>query len=145
LSKTGISEGPASCSRESSAGPNKYVSVDCVRFFEAENSAGTDVACTIFNGSCGVGEPPANALRKTFDLGQQGFSEKQVRNFQASLSREAAHLPGVQAATLSGYIPLSNTDESDTQIQTAVHPKALVATITPHRAPLFPDYGYLPA
>jgi predicted permease len=89
----------------------------------------------------GPGFDARHVLAVTFDLGQQGYSEKQVRNFQASLSREAAHLPGVQAATLSGYIPLSNTDESDTQIQTAVHPKALVATITPIAPHYFQTMG----
>ncbi|HSB74783.1 MAG TPA: ABC transporter permease, partial [Terriglobales bacterium] len=79
----------------------------------------------------GPGFQADHVLAATFDLGQQGYGEKPGREFQASLLGQAAQLPGVQAASLSGYIPLSDTDESATEIQSARRPKPLVAIVTP--------------
>jgi predicted permease len=81
--------------------------------------------------AAGPGFDAGHVLAVTLDLGQQGYNEKQGREFHASLLREAARLPGIQAATLSGYIPLSNTDESDTDVQSTSGSKPVVSIITP--------------
>ena len=91
--------------------------------------------------AAGPGFDAGQILAVTFDLGQQGYSERQGREFQASLPREAARLPGVHAASLSGYIPLSNTDESDTEVQSASRPKPVVSIVTPISLGYFQTMG----
>jgi len=79
----------------------------------------------------GPGFEAGHVLAVTFDLGQQGYSEMQGREFHASLLGQAARIPGVEAASLAGYIPLSNTDESDTEAQSASRSKPVVSIVTP--------------
>ncbi|MGE5206858.1 MAG: FtsX-like permease family protein, partial [Chlamydiota bacterium] len=86
--------------------------------------------------AAGPGFDAGHVLATTFDLGQQGYDKEHAREFYASLLRQAARLPGVEAASLASYIPLSNTDESDTEIQTAGRPKPVVSIV----APVTPNY-----
>ena len=79
----------------------------------------------------GPGFNAGHVLAVTFDLGQQGYNETRGRRFQAALLREASHLPGVERVSLAGYLPLSDTDESDTEIQTAGRPKPVVSIVSP--------------
>jgi macrolide transport system ATP-binding/permease protein len=81
--------------------------------------------------AAGPGFDAGRVLAVTLDLGQQGYSEKQGREFHVSLLRQAARMPGVEAASLAGYIPLSNTDESDTEAQSARRTKPVVSIVTP--------------
>ncbi|HEV2116733.1 MAG TPA: ADOP family duplicated permease, partial [Terriglobales bacterium] len=79
----------------------------------------------------GPGFDASRVLAVTLDLGQQGYSEKQGREFYPALLREAVRIPGVEVASLAGYIPLSNTDESDTEAQSASRSKPVVSIVTP--------------
>ena len=50
---------------------------------------------------------PDNAVTLSFDMGLQGFSEAQGREFQARVLERARTLPGVRAAALTVSLPLS--------------------------------------
>jgi predicted permease len=53
------------------------------------------------------GFDPQNALTMSFDLGLQGYDEKRGQQFYRQLSERVQALPGVKAAAVSSYIPLS--------------------------------------
>ncbi len=89
----------------------------------------------------GPGFDAGHVLAVTLDLGQQGYSEKNGRAFYASLLREASRLPGVQAASLTGYLPLSNTDESDTEAQSPSRSKPVVSIMSPVAPGYFQTMG----
>jgi len=89
----------------------------------------------------GPGFDADHVLAVTMDLGQQGYSEKNGRAFYASLLREASRLPGVQAVSLAGYLPLSNTDESDTEAQSASRSKPVVSIMSPVAPGYFQTMG----
>jgi predicted permease len=50
---------------------------------------------------------PQNALTMSFDLGLQGYDEPRGQQFYKQLSERVQSLPGVEAAAVSSYIPLS--------------------------------------
>lgn len=91
--------------------------------------------------AAGPGFDAGHVLAVTFDLGQQGYTEIQGREFQASLPGEAVRLPGVEAASLASYIPLSNTDESDTEAQSSSRSKPVVSIMTPVSPGYFQTMG----
>jgi predicted permease len=53
------------------------------------------------------GFDPQNALTMSFDLGLQGYDEARGQQFYRQLMDRVRSLPGVEAATVSSYIPLS--------------------------------------
>jgi predicted permease len=50
---------------------------------------------------------PQNALTMSFDLGLQGYDEPRGQQFYKQLTERVQSLPGVEAAAVSSYIPLS--------------------------------------
>src|SRR5579871_6071226 len=86
--------------------------------------------------AAGPGFDAGHVLAATFDLGQQGYDQKRGNEFYAALVRKAARLPGMKAASLAGYIPLSNSDESDAEVQNPRRSKPLVSIV----APIAPGY-----
>ena len=89
----------------------------------------------------GPGFDADHVLAVSFDLGQQGYSEAKGRQFYAALLREAPQVPGVERASLAGYLPLSDTDESDTEVQPPGRPKPLVSIVTPIAPGYFQTMG----
>src|ERR1044071_9937944 len=53
------------------------------------------------------GFDPQNALTMSFDLGLQGYDEARGQQFYRQLMERVRALPGVEAAAVSSYIPLS--------------------------------------
>ena len=53
------------------------------------------------------GFDPQNALTMSFDLGLQGYDEARGQQFYRQLMGRVRSLPGVEAASVSSYIPLS--------------------------------------
>jgi predicted permease len=133
---------PALKSAASLGGPRRYALKHTLVAAQAALSLLALVAAMLMVRSlwrvqaAGPGFDAGHVLAVSFDLGQQGYSETSGRQFQAALLREAPQVPGVQRASLAGYLPLSDTDESDTEVQTAGRPKPVVSII----APIAPGY-----
>ncbi|HEX5835174.1 MAG TPA: ABC transporter permease, partial [Pyrinomonadaceae bacterium] len=53
------------------------------------------------------GFDPQNGLTMSFDLGLQGYDEEHGQQFHRQLTERVKNLPGVKAATIASYIPLS--------------------------------------
>jgi macrolide transport system ATP-binding/permease protein len=53
------------------------------------------------------GFDPQNALTMSFDLGLQGYDDPRGQQFYRELTERVRSLPGVEAASVSSYIPLS--------------------------------------
>jgi predicted permease len=53
------------------------------------------------------GFDPQNALTMSFDLGLQGYDDPRGQQFYRQLTERVRSLPGVEAASVSSYIPLS--------------------------------------
>lgn len=57
---------------------------------------------------------PENAVAISFDMGLQGYSEQQGRQFQTRLLERVRSLPGVRAAAIASYLPLGLNYNSTT-------------------------------
>jgi predicted permease len=69
--------------------------------------AGLVLRSLIYAQKIDIGFNNHNALEMSFDVGLQGYSEPQGRQFFGRVLREVSALPGVEAAGLAGYLPLS--------------------------------------
>jgi predicted permease len=80
--------------------------------------------------AAGPGFDAGRVLAVTLDLGQQGYNPTQGRQFFAALLRQASAIPGVEHASAAGYLPLSDTDENNTEIHSPGRPKPTNSIVT---------------
>lgn len=90
--------------------------------FQVALAAITAIFAALMLSSLGViagdnpGFEPRNVLQVSFDVGQQGLSQAQGRQFQNELLARARRLPGVTLASLGEYVPLGDAYEGGTGV-----------------------------
>src|SRR5262245_3005883 len=83
---------------------------------------------------------PDNAVAISFDMGLQGYSEQQGREFQTRALEHARALPGVRSAAVAAYLPLS-LNYNSTIIYVEGQP-ALSTSQLPQAVPDYVSPGY---
>lgn len=87
------------------------------------------------------GFQPRNVLQASFDIGEQGLSQAQGRQFQNELLARARRLPGVTSASLGEYVPLGQVYESVLGVSKPGGKKWLTATRVQVSPGYFPTLG----
>lgn len=79
----------------------------------------------------GPGFNARHVLVATFDLGEQGYTTERGRRFYSQLLAHARRLPGVEAAALTSYLPLGDSNEMGTGVRVPGRKNAISATLDP--------------